>query len=68
MYGGRDPQDLKQRHEQMLREVEMDRLARASRVDRKSHAGAGWGSNLAWETRRAAGRLRKLLKTLRNTG
>ncbi len=43
LYGVRDPQDLKQRHEQMLREVEMDRLARASRAARKSRAGAGWG-------------------------
>ena len=68
LYGVRDPRDLKQRHKQLLREVEMDRLARASRAARKSRAGAGWGSKLAWATRRAAGRLRKLLKMLRNAG
>ena len=57
---------LKQRHEELLREAEMNRQARALRATGKR--GAGRRSVLAWELKRHAGRLRKRLKTLWNVG
>jgi hypothetical protein len=57
----------KQRREEMLREVEGNRRAKALRAVRKR--GHGRRSTLVWEMKRQAGRLLKLLrKTLRNAG
>jgi hypothetical protein len=56
----------KQRHEELLREAEMNRQARALRKTREGRYGRR--SALAWETKRQAGRLLKLLRTLRNAG
>jgi hypothetical protein len=57
-----DFQTWKQRHQEMMREAEQNRLAKALRVSRKRR---GQVSTLAWELNRAAGRLLKLLKHLK---
>ena len=62
-----DFQIWKQRREQMMREAEQNRLAKALRDSRKRR-GSGRVSALAWELNRAAGRLRKLLRTSRKVG
>ena len=49
----------KQRRREMVREVELGRLARMARDPRKRR---GPVSSLVWELKRAAGRLRKLLR------
>ena len=54
----------KQRREEMVREVEQNRLAKALR-DSRRRRGAGRVSALAWELKRIVGRL---LKLLRNAG
>ena len=51
----------KQRHEEMMREAERNRLAKALR---SRASGAGRASPLAWELKRGAGRLLKLLRFL----
>ena len=57
----------KQRHEELRREAEMNRQARALRATRRR--GTGRRSVLTWEMRRLVGRLLKLLRrTLRNDG
>lgn len=55
-----------QRREELLREVERDRLAKALRTVRKWRAARR--SALVWEMKRYAGRLRKLLRAMRNVG
>jgi len=62
----RSLQLVKQRREEMLREVELNRRAKALRASRKRRAGRI--SALVWEIRRHAGRLLKLLRILRNAG
>jgi hypothetical protein len=62
-----DLQIWKQRREEMMREAEQDRLAKALRNSRKRR-GAGRTSSLAWELKRIAGRLRKLLRNPRKIG
>jgi hypothetical protein len=54
----------KQRREEMVREIEQNRLAKALR-DSRRRRGAGRVSALAWELKRIVGRL---LKLLRNAG
>jgi hypothetical protein len=62
-----DSQLRKQRCQEMLREVERNRLVKALRAARKQRAGRR--TALAWEMNRHAGRLLKLLRrTLRNAG
>jgi hypothetical protein len=56
----------RQRHEELLREAEMSRRARALRVARKRSADRR--STLAWEIQRQAGRLLKSLRILRKAG
>ena len=56
----------KQRREEMLREAELNRQAKALRATRKR--GAGRRSALVWEMKRQAGRLLKLLRAMRNAG
>ena len=53
-----------QHREEMVREVELNRLAKALRVGRKTRGDRAF--LLAWELRRAAGRLRKLVTALKN--
>lgn len=62
-----DYQIWKQRREEVMREAEQNRLAKALRDSRKRR-GSGRVSALAWELKRIAGRLRKLLRTLRKVG
>jgi hypothetical protein len=62
-----DFQIWKQRGEEMMREAEQNRLAKALRDSRKRR-GSGTVSALAWELNRAAGRLRKLLRASRKVG
>ena len=62
-----DVQIWKQRREEIMRETEQNRLAKALRDSRKRR-GSGRVSALAWELKRIAGRLRKLLGTLRKVG
>ncbi len=56
----------KQRREEVMREVELDRLAKRLRATRKRRAGRR--SALVWEMKRQAGRLLKLLRAMRNAG
>ena len=56
----------KQRHEEMLRQAESRRQAKALRETRKR--GAGRRSALAWEMKRQAGRFLKFLRALGNGG
>ena len=62
-----DFQIWKQRREEMMREAEQNRLAKALRDSRKRR-GSGKVSALAWELKRIAGSLRKLLRTSRKVG
>jgi hypothetical protein len=48
----------------MMYEAQQNRLAKALRESRKGR-GAGRASSLAWELRRGAGRVRKLLRSSR---
>ena len=59
-----DLQIWKQRREEMMYEARQNRLAKALRESRKGR-GAGRASSLAWELRRGAGRLHKLLRSSR---
>jgi len=61
-----DYQIWKQRYEEMLHEVEFNRRAKALRAPRKRRAGRR--AALVWEIKRHAGRLFKLLRTLKNSG
>ena len=62
-----DSQLWKQRHEEVMREVELNRLAKRVQATRKR--GTGRRSALVWEIKRYAGGLLKLLRrTLRNAG
>ena len=54
-----------QRREEMVREAELNRLAKALRAHRKETRGSRT-SALAWELRRAAGILLKLVRALNN--
>ena len=56
----------KQRREEVMREVELERLAKRLRAVRKRRAGRR--SALVWEMKRQAGRLLKLLRAMRNAG
>ena len=59
-----DLQIWNQRHEELMHEAQQDRLAKALRDSRKRRGG-GRASSLAWELRRGAGRLHKLLRSSR---
>ncbi len=59
-----DLQIWKQRREELVREAEQNRLAKALRETRKRR-GSGRASALAWELKRIAGRLLKLLRSLK---
>jgi hypothetical protein len=61
-----DFQFAKQRHEELLREAAMNRQVKALRATGRRRAGRS--SALAWELRRHAGVLLKLLRILRNVG
>jgi len=61
-----DFQLWKQRREEVMREVELNRLAKRVRATHKRRAGRI--SALVWETKRHAGRLLKFLTALRNAG
>ena len=61
-----DYQIWKQRHEELLREAEMNRQVRALLATGKRRAGRR--SALAWELRRHGGVLLKLLRTLWSVG
>ena len=65
-----DLQVWKQRREEMVREVEQNRLAKALRESRKKRrTGANnRASSLVWELKRGAGRLLKLLRSLKRAG
>jgi hypothetical protein len=66
MHENVDFQIWKQRREEMQREVELNRRAKALRATRKRRTGRR--SVLAWEMKRYAGGLLKLLKALRSAG
>ena len=55
---------VKQSREEVMRQTEQNRLAKALSDSRKRR-GSGRVSALAWELKRIAGRLRKLLRSLR---
>ena len=56
-----NPYAWRQRREDLMREAERNRLARAPRVERKTHT-----FSPAWELRRMAGLLLKLLWKLQS--
>jgi hypothetical protein len=56
---------VEQRQEEMLREVELYRLKKALRAERKKPAASLWASTVAWELMRIGGLLRKFLRVLR---
>ena len=58
-----DFETWKRSREEMIREVEQNRLAKESRASRKRR-GSGRASAPVWGPRRAAGRLLKLLRVL----
>ena len=62
-----DFETWKQRREEMMREAEQNRLAKALRESRK-RSGANRASFLAWELKRVTGRLLKLLRFLKRVG
>jgi hypothetical protein len=66
MYGMIDLQEPKRRHEEMLREAELNRMKKAIRTNRKGSATPRWASTLAWELIRTAGLLRKFFRTPKN--
>jgi hypothetical protein len=57
---------VEKHREEMLREVELNRQAKALRSAGKRRAGRR--SALVWEMKRHAGRLLKLLRLMRNAG
>ena len=57
----------KQRREEMMREAEMNRLAKKLRACRKRR-GSGRASALVWELERVSGHVGKLLRSLRKRG
>jgi hypothetical protein len=59
------PEVLVQRREELLREAELNRLKKALR-ERERSAASPWVSAPGWELARAAGRLRKFFRTLKN--
>jgi hypothetical protein len=61
-----DPQLMKLRQEKLLHEAETNRPARALRAGRKRRADTNRVSALAWEVKRIAGRLHKLLRALKD--
>ena len=56
-----DFEHWKQRHKEILREAERNRLAKELRAARERRA--GWTWVLLWEARRVAGRRLKLLRS-----
>ncbi len=66
MYGMIDLQEPKRRHEELLREAELNRLKKALRANREGSATPRWVSTVAWELIRAAGLLRKFFRTPKN--
>jgi hypothetical protein len=66
MYGMIDLQEPKRRHEELLREAELNRLKRALRANREGSGTPRWVSTVAWELIRAAGLLRKFFRTPKN--
>ncbi len=63
MYEMLDPQPSKQHREEIRREVELNRLSVKLRASRKRHTGSTRMSALAWELKRSAGHLLKILRT-----
>jgi hypothetical protein len=63
MYGMMDLQESKRRHDDLLREAELNRLKKALRANRMGSAPPRWASIVAWELIRAAGLLRKFFRT-----
>lgn len=61
MQGLNELQVWRQRREELLREAEMNRLARTARPDRKK---PGWITVLGWELQRYGGRISKLFRAL----
>ena len=61
-----DLQLIKLQREELLREAELNRQAKALRAASKGHTGRR--STLVWEIERHAGLLLKLLRLMRNAG
>ena len=57
----------KQHRDEMIHEAEQNRLSRSLRDSRKRRDG-GRASSLAWESKRLAGHLLKLLRTSKDAG
>jgi len=58
----------KQRHEEMMREAEWERLAREARRDREKRAGLTPASDPGGELRRLAAHFRESLRVRKNAG
>ena len=66
MHGMLDLRVIKQRHEEMLREAESNRLKKALRANRRRPAASRFITIVAWELLWAGGLLRKLLRMPKN--
>ena len=62
-----DFETWKHRHGEMVREAERSSLAKSLRRSRERRS-PGRTSPLVWELKKIAGRLRKLLRTMRRVG
>ncbi len=56
---------VEQRREEMLREMELNRLKKALRAERKRPAASLWASTVAWELMRISSLIRKRFRGLR---
>jgi len=56
-----------QRRQEMLREVEPNRLKKALRAERTRPAASRWASTVAWELMRIGGLICKLFRGLRRS-
>jgi hypothetical protein len=56
---------VEQRREVMLREVELNRLKKTLRAERKRPAASQWASTVAWELMKIGGLIRKFFRGLR---
>jgi hypothetical protein len=66
MYGMMDLQESKRRHDDLLREAELNRLKKALKANRKRPFTSRWASIVTWELARAVGLLRKFFRTPKN--
>jgi hypothetical protein len=68
VHGMIDPEELRWRREDLMREAELYRLRKALRANRRRPAVSRRTSTLAWELMRFVGLLRNFFRTTKNAG